>query len=71
MQRDIDCRRFEGPREDLSAGAAVGGADCVHLDPMRSTLDDPDRLAQARVDEQAFADKWGITHPLWLAENRP
>lgn len=46
------------------------GADAKHLDPMRSTLDNPDRLAQAHADEKRFAEKWGLDpDSLWLAQN--
>ncbi len=46
------------------------GAGAVHHDPMRSTLEDPERLAQARADEARFAEKWGIDpDTLWLAQN--
>lgn len=46
----------------------VGGCFARHLDPLRSTLDDPDRLAQAQLDEKAFAEKWGLDPAdLWLA----
>lgn len=41
-----------------------------HLDPMRSTLEDPERLEQAKADEKRYADKWGIDpSTLWLARN--
>jgi GT2 family glycosyltransferase len=50
----------------------VGGCYANHLDPMRSTLDDPVRLDQARADEKRFAAKWGLNpDDLWLAQNRP
>jgi len=48
----------------------VGGCHAIHHDPLRSTVDDPDRLAQARADEARFAAKWGIDpETLWLAQN--
>lgn len=38
-----------------------------HLDPMRSTLENPERLAQAIEDENRYAAKWGIDpSTLWL-----
>lgn len=38
-----------------------------HLDPMRSTMEDPERLTQALADEEAFALKWGLDpSTLWL-----
>ena len=46
------------------------GAHAKHLDPMRSTLSNPDRLEQARGDEKRFAEKWGLDPAsLWLARN--
>lgn len=49
----------------------VGGCHCEHLEPMRSTFDDPERLKQAEEDEAKFAAKWGIDpSELWLAQNR-
>jgi hypothetical protein len=61
-------------RQTEAAGkhvVAVGGCYCDHLDPMRSTIDDPVRLAQAEEDEKKFAAKWGIDPAnLWLAKNR-
>jgi GT2 family glycosyltransferase len=50
---------------------AVGGCFCDHLDPMKSTIEDPERLAQAEEDEAKFAAKWGLDPAnLWLAQNR-
>ena len=50
---------------------AVGGCHCEHLDPMRSTIEDPVRLAQAEEDEAKFAAKWNLDPGnLWLAKNR-
>ena len=49
---------------------AVPDAHAKHLDPMRSTLEDPVRLAQARADEERFAAKWDLDpSTLWLARN--
>lgn len=46
------------------------GAGAKHLDPMRSTLTNPDRLAQAKDDEKRFAAKWDLdVESLWLAQN--
>lgn len=49
----------------------VGGCFARHLDPLRSTLDDPERLAQAEADEALFAELTG-TDPatLWLAQRK-
>jgi hypothetical protein len=45
-------------------------AEVRHLDPMRSTLSDPERLEQARRDEARYAAKHGIDpSTLWLARN--
>ena len=50
---------------------AIGGCFVQHLDPLRSTLDDPVRLAQAELDEKEFAAKWGLDpSTLWLAQRR-
>lgn len=50
--------------------AAAPGAHAEHHDPMRSTLDNPERLAQAKADEAKYAAKWGIDpETLWLARN--
>lgn len=61
-------------RQVAAAGkrtVTVGGCVARHLDPLRSTMDNPDRLAQAEADEQRFAEKWGIDpSSLWLAQNR-
>lgn len=47
---------------------AVGGCHVEHLDPMRSTMENPERLAQAKADEARFAEKWGLDPAtLWLA----
>jgi hypothetical protein len=47
----------------------VGGCFARHLDPLRSTLEDPWRLAQAKADELLFAEKWGVDpSTLWLAQ---
>lgn len=49
----------------------VGGCFARHLDPLRSTLEDPERLALAEADELAFAEKWGLdASALWLAQRR-
>lgn len=49
----------------------VGGCFARHLDPLRSTLEDPERLAQAEADEAAFAEKWGVDpETLWLAQRK-
>jgi hypothetical protein len=49
----------------------VGGCFARHLDPLRSTLEDPGRLAQAEADEAAFAEKWEIDPgTLWLAQRK-
>jgi GT2 family glycosyltransferase len=43
-----------------------------HLDPLRSTLEDPARLAQAEADEALFAAKWDVDPgSLWLAQWKP
>lgn len=61
-------------RQTEAAGkhvVCVGGCYCDHLDPMKSTIDDPVRLAQAEEDEAKFAEKWGLDPAnLWLAQNR-
>ncbi len=61
-------------RQIRAAGKHVvcaGGCHARHLDPLRSTLDDPERLAQAEADEKLFADKWGLDPAaLWLAQRR-
>jgi GT2 family glycosyltransferase len=47
----------------------VGGCFARHLDPLRSTLEDSDRLADAELDEKLFAAKWNIDPAsLWLAQ---
>jgi GT2 family glycosyltransferase len=57
-------------REAGKYTVCVGGCTARHLDPLRSTLDDPERLAQAQLDEQRFAEKWGRDpDSLWLAQN--
>lgn len=49
---------------------ATADAHATHLDPMRSTLTDPERLEQARRDEKRYAEKWGIDpSTLWLARH--
>jgi len=49
----------------------VGGCEARHLDPLRSTLEDPERLAQAEADEALFAEKWGLDPAsLWLAQRK-
>ena len=49
----------------------VGGCEARHLDPLRSTLEDPGRLAQAEADELLFAEKWGLDPgSLWLAQRK-
>ena len=49
---------------------AAPDAHAKHLDPMRSTLEDPVRLEQARADEKRFAEKWNLDpSTLWLARN--
>lgn len=49
----------------------VGGCHARHLDPLRSTLDNPQRVAQAEADEALFAEKWGIDPAsLWLAQRK-
>jgi GT2 family glycosyltransferase len=41
-----------------------------HLDPVRSTLDDPEKIRLAVEDELAFAQKWGLDpETLWLHQN--
>lgn len=48
----------------------VGSCFATHLDPMRSTMDDPKKLAVAREDEARFAEKWKLDpETLWLAQN--
>jgi len=50
---------------------AVGGCFVQHLDPMRSTLSDPVRMAQAMEDEALFAKEWDIDpSTLWLGRKR-
>ncbi len=50
---------------------AVGGAFVRHLDPLRSTLENPERMAQAWEDEALFAKKWGLDPTtLWLSMNQ-
>jgi GT2 family glycosyltransferase len=50
----------------------IGGCHVEHHDPLRSTVDDPERLMQARADEVRFAEKWGVDPAgLWLAKNQP
>lgn len=47
---------------------AVGGCFVNHLDPLRSTLQNPERLAEAQRDEKEFATKWDLDPAsLWLA----
>ena len=59
-------------RERGKRVAAVGGCRAVHLDPLRSTITDPVRLAEARGDEAAFAARHGIDpSTLWLARHQP
>lgn len=62
-------------RQVRAAGKHVvcaGGCYANHLDPLRSTLDDPERLAQAEADEARFAAKWGLDPDgLWLAQRVP
>lgn len=49
----------------------VGGCFARHLEPLRSTLEDPGRLAQAEADEKLFAEKWGMDPAgLWLAQRK-
>lgn len=49
----------------------VGGCFARHLDPLRSTLEDSERLAQAEADEVLFAELHGIdAAQLWLAQRR-
>lgn len=49
---------------------AVGGCHVNHLRPMESTRDDPELLVQAKRDEAAYAEKWGLdSASLWLALN--
>jgi hypothetical protein len=56
-------------REAGKYTVCVGGCFARHLDPLRSTLDDPERLAQAELDEKHFAEKWGLDPAtLWLAQ---
>ena len=48
----------------------VGGCYVKHLHAMESTRDNPELLAQAKCDEVAFAEKWGLDPAsLWLALN--
>ncbi len=48
----------------------VVNAGAQHLDPMHSTFDNPERLADAIADEFAFAEKWGLNPgDLWLHQN--
>jgi hypothetical protein len=56
-------------REAGKRAVCVGGSTARHLDPMRSTMTDPVRLAQAKADEKRFAAKWGVDpDTLWLAQ---
>jgi hypothetical protein len=58
-------------REAGKFTVCVGGCFARHLDPLRSTLEDPERLAQAEVDEKLFAEKWGVgPDTLWLAQRK-
>lgn len=58
-------------RQVRQAGKFVvcaGGCFAAHLDPVRSTVDDPERVALAVSDEARFAEKWGVPpDSLWLA----
>jgi len=38
----------------------VGGCHARHLDPLRSTVEDPERIAQVEADEKLFAERWGV-----------
>jgi len=38
----------------------VGGCHARHLDPLRSTVEDPARVAQVEADEKLFASVWGV-----------
>lgn len=59
-------------RQVREAGKFVvcaGGCQARHLDPLRSTMEDPDRLAEAELDEKLFAEKWALDPAeLWLAQ---
>lgn len=49
----------------------VGGCYARHLEPLKSTFEDPVRLAQARADEERFAKKWELDPAtLWLAQRK-
>jgi len=37
----------------------VGGCHARHLDPLRSTVEDPARVAQVEADEKLFSEVWG------------
>lgn len=50
---------------------AVGGCFVEHMEPLKSTMEDPVRLAQAEADEALFAKEWGIDpDTLWLAQRK-
>lgn len=58
-------------REAGKFTVCVGGCFARHLDPLRSTLEDPERLAQAELDEKLFAEKWDVDPAtLWLAQRK-
>ncbi len=55
----------------LGKKCVVTEAQAHHLDPLRSTLENPERLAQAERDEKRYAEKWHVDpETLWLAKNR-
>lgn len=60
-------------KQATSAGknvVSVPRALARHLDPMKSTFVNPERLAQALRDEQRYAEKWNLDpSTLWLARN--
>jgi GT2 family glycosyltransferase len=55
-------------RERGKFTVCVGGCEVRHLDPLRSTMEDADRLAMAQLDEKRYAAKWDLDpETLWLA----
>lgn len=57
-------------REAGKQTVCVGGAHVNHLNPMKSTAENPELLALAKEDEGRFAAKWGLDPgSLWLAQH--
>lgn len=58
-------------RQEGKHVVAVGGCFARHLDPVKSTFANRDRLEQAMWDEAHYAKKWALDpSTLWLAVNR-